>query len=194
MRSKTLTCTLAAVAVTLAVALTSVRLQRPEPEPISATAPVCSSSTPSSADPLTTAAAAPTTQVIDPAADGGPDPLPSSEVQHRSDAGDGATHHRRQGRRTVAEDPCALRARTGPRAGQLPDPRRHQLAHLRLRPLGRLSGSRSSRSPGRGRSSRPAPPAPGPRRTMQQQASGLDPVGKPLSSLRTSLTDVSGDR
>ena len=89
MRSKTLTCTLAAVAVTLAVALTSVRLQRPEPEPISATAPVSSSSTPSSADPLPTAAAAPTTQVIDPAADGGPDPLPSSEVQHRSDAGDG---------------------------------------------------------------------------------------------------------
>ena len=86
MNSKTMTWVLGALAVSLAVVLAVVLLQRPQSGAETAPAPA----TAAPQEPAATPSSTPTTQVTDPAAEGGPNPLPSSEVDAH-DASPGAT-------------------------------------------------------------------------------------------------------
>ena len=86
MTTKTTTWVLGAVAVALAVVLAVVLLQRPAG---TGTAPPATTTTPQGL-PTPTPSASSSAEVSDPAAEGGPSPLPSSEVDAH-DASPGAT-------------------------------------------------------------------------------------------------------
>jgi hypothetical protein len=85
--TKTTTWVLGAVAVALAVVLAVVLLQRPA---VTGTAPPATTTTTPQAAPTPTPRASSSAEVSDPAGEGGPSPLPSSEVAAH-DARPGAT-------------------------------------------------------------------------------------------------------
>ncbi|MDN5805318.1 MAG: hypothetical protein L0H26_12160 [Microlunatus sp.] len=96
MNPKPLTWVLGALALSLTVALVVVLLQRPTLSTETVTAPPPASPAPATETTTTTTGPSPSAQETDPAAEGGPSPLPSSEVEAH-DASPGTTPYSQTG-------------------------------------------------------------------------------------------------
>lgn len=120
MNPKTITWVLAAIALSLAVVLAVVLIQRPGPENAAPGPTGLASSEPRSASPTVEATSKPTVT----SEEGGPGPLPSSEVGAHDDASPGATPYsqtdeaRRQWRPVATGFGRAFTATKGKKAAQ----------------------------------------------------------------------------